>query len=96
MSTRSEVLIDEERVRVTRWTFEGDGDGTGWHVHEYDYVVVPVTGGTFTVTDPDGSTRRLEQQAGTPYAGRAGTEHDVVNSGGPATFIDFELKGPSR
>ena len=33
------VLIDNERVRVTRWSFAA-GAATGWHVHEYDYVIV--------------------------------------------------------
>jgi len=39
-----ETVIDDERVRVTTWTFAADGDETGHHVHEYDYLVVPVTG----------------------------------------------------
>ena len=42
---RSETTIDDERVRVTTWSFEKAGDSTGAHVHEYDYVLVPVTGG---------------------------------------------------
>ena len=38
---RSETTIDDERVRVTTWSFEKAGDSTGAHVHEYDYVLVP-------------------------------------------------------
>ena len=72
--------VDDERVRITTWTFGTDGENTGHHVHEYDYIVVPVTGGTFAVTDPDGATHELAQHAGSPYLGRAGTEHDVVNA----------------
>ena len=88
--------IDDERVRVTTWTF-GDGESTGWHVHEYDYLVVPVTGGSFAVTDPDGATHELTQQAGSPYPGRAGTEHDVVNaSGTAAVFVEIEFKRNGR
>ena len=49
--------------------------------------------GTFVVTDRDGATRELVQTAGTPYLGRAGTEHNVVNrSGGTAVFVEIELK----
>jgi beta-alanine degradation protein BauB len=90
---QSTTVVDTEQIRVTRWTFEADGDATGWHVHEYDYVVVPVTGGTFTVTEPDGGTRELIQEAGAPYVGSAGTEHDVANaSGASAAWVEIELK----
>jgi len=93
-SAHSTVSLDDERVRVTTWSFAADGDNTGWHVHEYDYVIVPVTGGSFAVTGPGGETRELAQQAGAPYLGHAGTEHDVVNaSGGRAVFVEIELKG---
>jgi len=94
MSTaQATTAVDDERVRVTTWTFREDGEATGWHVHEYDYLVVPVTGGSFAVTAPDGGTRELIQEAGSPYLGRAGTEHDVVNAGGAAAvFVEIELK----
>ena len=87
------VEIDNAEVRVTTWTFEADGADTGHHRHEYDYIVVPVTGGTFRVTDANGSVRELAQQQGVPYPGTAGTEHNVVNaSGGRAVFVEIELK----
>lgn len=86
------VAIDDERVRVTTWTFR-DGDSTGQHRHEYDYVVVPVTGGAFVVADADGTERMLTQVAGVAYAGSAGTHHTVTNaSGAEAIFVDIELK----
>jgi beta-alanine degradation protein BauB len=86
------ILVDDARVRVTRWTFR-DGDETGHHVHEYDYLVVPLTGGTFTVTNDDGTTSELPQRAGVPYRGTVGTSHNVANSGGsPAVFLDVELR----
>jgi quercetin dioxygenase-like cupin family protein len=86
------TTTDEDRVRVNVLTFE-DGDETGDHVHEFDYVVVPVTGGTFLVIEADGSTRELVQQAGAPYVGKQGTEHNVINrSGRTATFVEIELK----
>lgn len=92
--TQAESLttIQDERIRVTTWTFPRAGASTGPHVHEYDYVVVPVTGGSFTVTGSDGELRELTQQAGTPYRGTAGTAHDVASSAeGPAVFVELEL-----
>jgi quercetin dioxygenase-like cupin family protein len=87
------ISTDNEQVRVTTWTFAADGDATGRHRHEFDYVVVPVTGGTFRVTGPDGSERELAQAAGVAYAGAAGTTHDVTNiSGCAAVFVEVELK----
>lgn len=95
MSTaRATVGIDDPRIRVTTWTFEQPGDSTGPHRHEYDYVVIPVTGGTFTVTNADGSTREMTQHAASPYHGSAGTDHDVVSSSAvTAVFVEVELKG---
>jgi hypothetical protein len=88
------VVIDDERVRVTAWTFSGAGASTGPHVHGHDYVVVPVTGGSFVVTDADGAVREMVQQAGVPYLGTAGTAHDVANgSDRAAVFVEVELKG---
>jgi quercetin dioxygenase-like cupin family protein len=93
MKAQATTGVDDERIRITTWTFDARGDNTGRHVHEYDYIVVPVTGGTFTVTDPDGATRELAQTAGTPYLGKAGTDHDVANaSGSPAVFVEIEFK----
>jgi hypothetical protein len=95
MSTaRATVTIDDPRIRVTTWTFEQAGDSTGPHRHDYDYVVIPVTGGTFTVTNADGSTREMTQHAASPYDGSAGTEHDVTSSSeATAVFVEVELKG---
>lgn len=89
---QSKVIADTDHVRVTRWEFH-DGDETGHHRHEFDYVVVPVTGGTFSVVENDGGTRDMVQEAAIPYLGSAGTEHNVINqSGRTAVFIDVELK----
>ena len=92
-TARAQVEIDDPDARVTTWHFERAGDATGPHVHEYDYVVVPVTGGTFTVTDADGSSREMIQRAGSPYRGSAGTRHDVASSSATtAVFVEVELK----
>ncbi|KGI66391.1 cupin [Mycolicibacterium rufum] len=95
MSTaRATVAIDDARIRVTTWTFEQAGDSTGPHRHDYDYVVIPVTGGTFTVTDADGNTREMTQHAASPYRGTAGTDHEVVSSSDTSVvFVEVELKG---
>jgi beta-alanine degradation protein BauB len=90
---RGEVNFDNDQIRVTTWTFEAAGDAIGHHRHEFDYVVVPVSGGTFTVIDLDGSERQLDQVAGSPYLGTAGTAHDVVNAADEeAVFVEIELK----
>jgi len=93
MSTaRGITSLDDDRVRVTTWTFQ-DGEATGHHRHEFDYVIVPVTGGTFDVLDTDAGARTMTQEAAAPYLGRAGTRHDVINrSGRTAIFVEVELK----
>ena len=91
-TARSTTTSDDERIRITTWTFEDDED-TGHHRHEYDYIVVPVSGGTFEVAEPGGTTREMTQQAAAAYLGRAGTEHNVINrSGRRAVFVEVELK----
>ncbi len=91
-TARLNISAEDDRVRITTWTFR-DGEDTGHHRHEYDYVVVPISGGTFAVTEPDGTTREMTQQAATAYLGRAGTEHNVTNrSGRTAVFVEVELK----
>ena len=90
---RSETTIDDERVRVTTWSFEKAGDSTGAHVHEYDYVLVPVTGGTLTaVSTTDGSARTITQVAGSPYTGQAGLAHTVTADADGIVFVEVELK----
>jgi len=86
------IDADNDRVRVTTWTFQ-DGEATGHHRHEFDYIVVPITGGRFAVVQGDGETREMTQEAGAPYLGVAGTEHDVINrSGRTVSFVEVELK----
>ena len=48
---KSEIMIDNEKTRVTRWSFE-PGEDTGEHIHEYDYVVVPLLDGCLLYTSP--------------------------------------------
>ncbi len=91
-SAQATTSADDDRLRLTTWTFE-DGEETGYHRHEFDYVVVPVSGGTFDVVDKDGAIRTMTQEAATAYVGAAGTEHNVINrSGCTTTFVEIELK----
>jgi quercetin dioxygenase-like cupin family protein len=86
------VNVDDDRIRVTTWTFQ-DGDDTGQHRHEFDYLVVPITGGRFEISESGGAARDMEQRAAAPYLGRAGTEHNVTNrSGHAASFVEVEFK----
>jgi quercetin dioxygenase-like cupin family protein len=87
------AVSDNDRARVTTWTFSEDGAATGQHRHEFDYIVVPVTGGTFRVTGADGSVTTMTQVPGVPYSRPAGTTHDVVStSAHEAVFVEIELK----
>jgi quercetin dioxygenase-like cupin family protein len=87
-----DISADDDRVRITTWTFQ-DGEDTGHHRHEYDYIVVPISGGTFAITETDGTTREMTQHAAVAYLGRAGTEHNVTNrSARTAVFVEIELK----
>lgn len=91
-SAQAVTTADDERIRITTWTFE-DGEDTGYHRHEFDYVVAPVTGGTFEVVEKDGASRTMTQEAATAYTGPAGTEHNVINrTGRTVRFVEIELK----
>ncbi len=87
------TITDNDRVRVSRWTFTDVGAATGQHRHDLDYIVVPITGGTFTVTTADGATARMAQVAGEPYLRPAGATHDVASTTATETvFVEIELK----
>ena len=88
----SEVLIDNDRVRVTRWSFANKGANTGWHRHEYDYVVVPQFDGTLEIDLPGDEQMTAELSTGVPYFRELGTEHDVISGNDfPCAFIEIEL-----
>ena len=77
-SAVSDVLIENDRARVTRWRFPKRDDNTGWHVHEHDYLVVPLY---------DGDLR-----SGVPYFGKQGVEHDVSSPNDfEFAFIEVEF-----
>ena len=85
------VLIENERVRVTRWDFPQPGDCTGWHRHEHDYVVVPLFDGDLRI-DTGAGTVTSSLTTGGSYFREAGVEHDVCNGNDVAcSFIEVEL-----
>ena len=88
----SEVLIDNNRVRVTRWSFATKGANTGWHRHEHDYVVVPQFDGSLEIDLPGGKHMTAELKTGVPYYRELGVEHDVISGNEfPCAFIEIEL-----
>lgn len=92
MEAKATVVIDEARVRTTRFDF-AVGSETGWHTHGFDYVIVAVTDCHMTLEEPDGSTREVLVEAGEAYHRKAGVHHNVINAGSqPMTFLEVELK----
>jgi quercetin dioxygenase-like cupin family protein len=88
----STILVDDPKVRVTRWDFQ-PGAETGWHRHGMDYVVTTLTPCAFLLEEPGGGTRRVDMEAGAAYRRDEGVEHNVVNAGAaPMAFIELELK----
>ena len=90
------VLIENERVRVTRWDFARPSDCTGWHRHAHDYVVVPLFDGNLRIDD--GSAVAVSSlTTGGSYFRKAGVEHDVCNGNDFAcSFIEVELLETDR
>lgn len=92
MTARPTLLLENDRVRVTRWSFDFKGGRTGWHRHEYDYVVVPEFDGTLEIDLPDDGHMTAELTTGVPYYRPLGTEHDVVSGNDfPCSFVEIEL-----
>ena len=89
---RSEVLVDDGRFRVTRWTIE-PGDRIDPHEHALDYVVVPLRDATMHVVDADGAVAETALRVGTAYAREAGARHEVQNRGDAVVeFVEVEAK----
>ncbi|HEY3687435.1 MAG TPA: hypothetical protein VGL93_30640 [Streptosporangiaceae bacterium] len=92
----AETQVDNDDVRVTRWSF-APGAHTGEHLHEYDYVVVPMTDSTQHVTNADGGTLVNEIRRGVCYQRPAGARHDVANGGDTEmVFVEIEYKHTTR
>ena len=90
------VLVDDDRVRVTRFDF-APGAETGWHRHGHDYVITALTDCPMLLEEPGGGSRTVLVPAGTAYRRGAGVEHNVVNHGTTVmSFVEVELKDPPR
>ena len=86
------LIIDDERVRVTRFEF-APGAETGWHVHGHDYVVTPITTCKMLLEESGGEGREVIMAPGVAYRREKGIEHNVVNNGDePMIFVEVELK----
>jgi mannose-6-phosphate isomerase-like protein (cupin superfamily) len=88
----AKVLVDDERVRVARFSF-APGAETGWHVHGHDYVVTAITDCEFLLEETGDTSREVDVAAGEAYRRSEGVEHNVVNRGAnPMIFVEIELK----
>ncbi len=93
-TARPTVLIENERVRVTKWSFRHRGDNTGWHRHEYDYVVVPLFDGNLEIDLGENEKTFSPMKTGVPYFRQSGVEHDVINANDfECAFIEIEITG---
>lgn len=91
MQAQPTVQVDNERVRVTLWTF-APGAETGQHVHAHDYVVVPMTSGALRLVEAAG-TREAQLTAGVAYSRQAGVSHNVINANAyEFRFVEVEIK----
>ena len=89
---KSNVMIDNDRVRVTEWSFD-IGDETGHHVHEFDYVVVPMLDGQLKIVDDEGNESISSLTEGNSYFRNKGVSHNVLNNNDfPYKFIEVEIK----
>ena len=87
---KANIMIDNERTRVTEWSFEV-GDETGQHVHEYDYVVVPMLDGELRIIDKDNNETISKLTKGGAYYREKGVKHNVFNNNNfPYSFIEVE------
>lgn len=90
------VLVDDDRVRVTRFDF-APGAETGWHRHGHDYVITAITDCPMLLEEPGGTARQVLVPAGTAYRRSEGVEHNVVNHGSAVmSFVEVELKEMTR
>ena len=89
---KANVQIDNERIRVTEYSFN-DNEETGFHVHQWDYIVVPQTNGQLLLIDDKGEETTAALLRGQSYYRRAGVSHNVINDGDEKlVFIEIEIK----
>ena len=88
---KANVLINNNKVKVTEWSFE-IGDSTGHHIHEYNYIVVPMLDGELRILDKDNKEKISKLSKGGAYYRDKGVEHNVFNNNNFSySFIEIEL-----
>ncbi len=88
----SNVMIDNDRTRVTLWSFI-TGEETGQHIHEFDYVIVPMSDGELKIINEDGSVSISRLEKGVCYYREKGVNHNVINNTNSSySFIEVEIK----
>ena len=87
----SEVQLENEHFRVTRWTIE-PGGVIPMHRHDFEYVVIPLVTDRMHVRNADGSEVHANLIHGEAYTRPAGAEHEVSNphSSEPIVFVEVE------
>ena len=90
--SKSEIMIDNNVTRVTKWSFL-PGEDTGQHIHHYDYVVVPIIDGKLKIIDKNGTEIISELKKGVSYFREKGVNHNVINFNDfPFSFVEIEFK----
>ena len=85
-------LIDDARVRVTRFDF-APGAETGRHCHGLDYVIITLTDCHMRLDKLGRDTRHTLIPAGVSHGCEEGVGHNVINEGdAPMSFVELELK----
>ena len=88
---KSNLMIDNEKTRVTEYNFE-IGEGTGSHIHEYDYVVVPMLDGELKIINEDRFISISKLCKGISYFKRKGIKYNVINNNKfQYSFVEIEL-----
>ncbi|MGO1545386.1 MAG: cupin [Gulosibacter sp.] len=87
----SEIQLENEHFRVTKWTIEPGGH-IPLHRHEHPYTVVPLVTATMHAVNADGTEIVADLAEGSSYARAEGTEHRVENrnSEGSIVFVEVE------
>ena len=89
--TKANVLIDNDKVEITDWSFE-IGDSTGHHVHEYSYIVIPMFDGELKILDKNNIETISKLSKGGAYYRDKREEHNVFNNNNsPYSFIEIKL-----
>ncbi len=89
--TKANVLIDNDKVKVTEWSFKF-GDSTDHHVYECNYNVIPMLDGELKILDKNNIETISKLSKCVPYYRDKREEHNVFNNNNsPYFFIDIEL-----